>query len=113
MGPVACVAEPGNRVEFSDRGDSLSMKVVLAAPCEDLSCNLFSELKNGLVAPYSACGSPSVQLKPDDPTRRVWSATLPCKPPADGAKRPPLWAKVTVLGGSLDKPIYANATKGE
>ena len=113
MGPVACVAEPGNRVEFSDRGDSLSMKVVLAAPCEDLSCNLFSELENGLVVPYPAGGSPSVQLKPDDLSRRVWSATLPCKPPVDGAKRPPLWAKVTVLGGSLDKPIYANATKGE
>ena len=114
MGPIACVEEPSDYAEFVDRGDRYSIKLSLAEPCEDVSCEFSVDRGTG-PRPYSVNGSSAVQLKPLDATRRVWGAEVPVKSVENASekKRPRPGIKITVLGGALDRPIFTNAIKAD
>ena len=109
MGDIVCSREPPeNRAEFIEKNGKWAVRVTLEEKCEDVSCKILWDWGVG-PEPFSADGKSSFEMKPVDAARTVWAGVMPA--PASGQKRnkeghlPHPFVRVTVLGGSIDKPI--------
>ena len=108
--------EPLGRVDFTEKDGKYSIRLALAAPCEDVTCEFLTDVGRGPAA-YSVNGRSSCDLKPLDASRKVWGTDIEIKsisakvPERFKKKEYHPFVKVSVLGGGLDTPIFANMYK--
>ena len=109
IGDVICSREPpANRVEFVEAKGVWAVRVTLEKPCEDMTCKILRDDGRGPDA-FSADGRTSFELKPANPERTVWAASMPI--PKSGlvrnkdGKLPRPFVRVTLLGGAIDRPL--------
>ena len=108
--------EPLDRVDFMEKDGKYSIRLALAAPCEDVTCEFLTDVGRGPSA-YSVNGRSSCDLKPLDASRKVWGADIEIKsisakvPERFKKKEYHPFVKVSVLGGGLDTPIFAKLFK--
>jgi len=111
MGDIVCSREPPeNRVEFVENKGKWGVRVTLAESCADMTCSILHDRGTGAFE-FSADGRSSFDLKPVDGEGRVWTASIPI--PQSGLRRdkeghlPRPFVRVTVLGGSIGKPLLS------
>ena len=113
---VRFAKEPLDRVDFTEKDGTYAIRLTLAAPCEDVTCKFLTDVGRGPSA-LSVNGRSSCDLKPLDATRRVWGTEIQVKridadvPERFKKEKYRPFIKVSVLGGGLDTPIFANMYK--
>lgn len=91
-------------VDALRKGDKINILVSLEQPCEDLSCQLFTDIGRGL-SPFSLNKTNAVELKKADDGGRLWRAEL-LLDRFEPAKEYAVAVKVSVLGGQLGTPLW-------
>jgi len=96
-----------------DLGDTVTFKVILAKPAEDVSLTFFQAYE---MAQLKLNGTQILQLKPFEGNPNIWQATIkidsceggwfPDKPFAPGR----LLIKTTILGGGIPAPLWTPNT---
>ena len=113
---VRFAKEPRDRVDFTDKDGTYAIRLTLAEPCEDVVCEFLTDIGRG-PSTFSVNGRSSCDLKPLDATRTVWGAEIAVKsvsasvPERLKKKECRPFVRVSVLGGGLDVPIFANVYK--
>lgn len=114
------VKEPDNYIQVTspvfaqkkrlDIGDEVTFRVKLKEPTEDVSLTFYHSYT---MPQLRLNGERKLQLKPEDETQKIWSATTIIRQVQDDLLKPGeafepnrLLVKATILGGTLKMPLW-------
>ena len=102
---LSCVAANGEKVQKI--GDSFTVRLDLAEPCEDVSAVLLCDRAGGGgFRPFNVNGTNALALKRTDGTGRHWEVTVRVARVDNDTRGHAVFIRAAVLGGKLDLPIF-------